>query len=418
MRVLNRLTNGGLLALVIALALVMGDSHPTAQGRQAQGPVPAGGPLGPDSAIAKGYSDAAKALAEVDNNHTINWAYRIWCVTGYRTPGEAGTGQEVDALADPANDLTTPKGFVMTNNAKPMPAGGIKFMDNAWYFGTDLTGAIVVKAPEGLLLFDALSTPDDFETQVIVEMKKAGLNPADIKYIFMGHQHGDHIGGANLVREKYAPGVQFVMGKPDADGVAQARARVTSGDTTGGRGGSAGGGRGNIAGAPQTPEQIAAQRTARLRGLPDRVDIQIAAFPGMTNGAQRIKIGDKTEVVAALVPGHTVGQMAVIVPVVYRGEPHKLIVWSGNDNITNSVQYATSLDFFRALAYVEGADAHLNTHPYQGDAFKLLRQFKANPNLPNPTLLGVDGVQRYLGIWAECSRALARRLVDGTWKRM
>jgi hypothetical protein len=38
--------------------------------------------------------------------------------------------------------------------------------------------------------------------------------------------------------------------------------------------------------------------------------------------------------------------------------------------------------------------------------------------MANPIILGKDGVQRYLGIWAECSRALARRVLDGTWKRM
>jgi glyoxylase-like metal-dependent hydrolase (beta-lactamase superfamily II) len=395
-----------------------------AQGRQAQGDRPHGGPLAPDSPIARGYNDAAKAFAAVDDNPIISWAYRVWCVTGYRTTGEAGTGQAVDELADPATDLMTPKGFLLQSSAKPMPAGGIQFMDNAWYFGNDITGSIVVKAPEGLLVFDTLSNPEQFETQVVAEMTKAGLDPTAIKYVFMGHQHGDHVGGANLIRRKYAPGAVFVMGQPDAQGVADARKRLLSGEpeTGRGRGGRGGGqdsgGRGAQPAVPPNAQEAEARKQARLMALPDRVDIQVAAFAGMTNGMQRIKIGDKTEVVAALVPGHTVGQLAAIVPVVYKGEPHKLVVWSGNDNIDNSVQYATSLDFFRSLAYIEGADAQLNTHAYQGDAFKLLRQFKANPSMANPIILGKDGVQRYLGIWAECSRALARRVLDGTWKRM
>ena len=378
-------------------------------GGQAAQPRPFGGPLAPDSPIAKGYNDAAKALAAVDDNPMIQWNYRIWCVTGYRTNGEAGTGQQIDALLDPEHDMMSPKGFIDPGHAKPMPPGGVQFMDSAWYFGNDSIGAVVVKVPEGLLLFDALSNPQEMETMVIAEMKRDGLNPADFKYVFMGHQHGDHIGGANLIRQKYAPGVKFVMGQPDARGVADARARVLAGDM--------GPARGPAPARPPTPEQLAAQREARLMALPDRIDIEVPASPGMTTGAQRIRIGDQTEVVATLTPGHTVGQMAVIVPVTYKGSPHKLAIWSGND-AANTAQYAASFDFLRSIATLEKADAYINTHGYQGDAFKLLKQMKANPDMANPFILGIDGVQRQLGILADCQRAIGRRMLDGTWKHL
>ena len=121
---------------------------------------------------------------------------------------------------------------------------------------------------------------------------------------------------------------------------------------------------------------------------------------------------------AALVPGHTVGQMAVIVPVTFRGQPHKLVVWSGNDQITEARQYSISFDFFRAVAKTAGADAWINEHAYQSHVYQWVRKVNADPNGRNPFVMGVDGVDRMFGIMAECHKALEQRLIDGTWKRM
>lgn len=85
--------------------------------------VPWGGPLAPDKPLAKAYDDGAKALANVDDNPMIRWQYRVWCQTGYRSPGNAGTGQPVDQLVDPATDFVSPKGFLYRDHVRPMPAG-------------------------------------------------------------------------------------------------------------------------------------------------------------------------------------------------------------------------------------------------------------------------------------------------------
>ncbi|HUD92938.1 MBL fold metallo-hydrolase [Sphingobium sp.] len=369
---------------------------------------PFGGPIKPDRPLAQAYDKAARALADVDDNPVIHWAYRVWCETGYRTTREAGPGQIIDRPRDLATDLISPKGFLDPADGRPMPAGGVRFMDNAWYFGTDVTGMVVVRTPDGLVMFDSLTTPDDMQGQLLDQMAKAGLDPREVKYIFMGHWHPDHIGGANLIRTKFAPLAKFVMGGPDADMVMKIRAGVKNGQAM-------------RFGPPieaRTPAQIEARKQKWLLAIPDRIDIRIGAYPGSLNGAQRIRVGPKTEVFAMLTPGHTDGQMTMIVPVVHGGSTHKLLVWSGNDRIERAADYAISSDFVAAMALREGADAFINTHAYQGAVFSHLRRLKADPQAPNPLLMGVEGVQRYAGVFAACQRAEAQRLKDGTWKAL
>jgi glyoxylase-like metal-dependent hydrolase (beta-lactamase superfamily II) len=370
--------------------------------------VPFGGPLEPDKPLAQAYNDSARVLARVDKNPIINWTYRIWCETGYRTLREAGTGQPVDKIVDSDVDIISPKGFLYLDAAKPMPAGGVQFMDNAWYFGTDLTGLVIVRTDDGLIMFDALSSPQDMQTQALDQMEAAGLDPADIKFIVMGHQHFDHIGGANLIRSKFAPNAKFVMGGPDARSVAQMREDVLAGKPL----------RFAPPVAASTPAEMEARKQGWLLGIPDRIDIAVNELPGLTTGIQTIEVGPSTEFVAMLTPGHTVGQLSAIVPVKHKGKIHNLLVWSGNDRIEQADQYAISSDFIRGVALRMKADAFINTHAYQGAIFHHLRALKANPGAPNPMLMGVDGVQRMVGVFADCQRAGAKRLADGTWKAM
>ncbi|HVR50028.1 MAG TPA: hypothetical protein VMS38_09835, partial [Pseudorhodoferax sp.] len=143
---------------------------------QAADSVPFGGPLAADLPLAKAYDDAARALAESTDNPILKWEYRIWCQTGYRTTREGGTGQPIDQPVNPDVDLVSPTGFVDTALDKPMPEGGVRFMDNAWYFGTRVTGMVVVRNPDGsLLMFDALTNARDMQAQTLDQMRAAHL---------------------------------------------------------------------------------------------------------------------------------------------------------------------------------------------------------------------------------------------------
>lgn len=363
--------------------------------------VPFGGPLAADLPLAKAYDNAAKTMAETTDNPILKWEYRVWCQTGYRTTREGGTGQPIDLPTDATVDLVSPTGFLHTELSKPMPAGGVQFMDNAWYFGTDLTGLVVVRTQEGnLLMFDALTTSIDMQTQAINEMKSIGLDPSKITHIFVGHEHADHYGGIELIRRDHAPNVKVVTSSVAAKTILAARARAETRTYSG------------------TPEQQTAAKAAALLNIPSRFDVLVAPYDGLDQGMLRVNVGNGADVVAMLAPGHTPGQMNVVVPVTHQGKTLKLLIWSGNDNIDVADLYAASTDFVQGISFKEGADSFINTHGYQGAVFGHLKKLKANPAGPNPMLMGAEGVQRYFSIFANCQRAEAQRLRDGTWKAL
>lgn len=194
---------------------------------QAADSVHFGGPLAADLPLAKAYDDAARALAESTDNPILKWEYRIWCQTGYRTTREGGTGQPIDQPVNSDVDLVSPTGFVDTALDKPMPEGGVRFMDNAWYFGTRVTGMVVVRNPDGsLLMFDALTNARDMQAKTLDQMRAAGLDPSRVTHIFIGHEHADHYGGVNLVRRDHAPNAKVVATVPAAAAIVSARARA------------------------------------------------------------------------------------------------------------------------------------------------------------------------------------------------
>lgn len=361
---------------------------------------PFAGPLAPDMPLAKAYDESAKAMSATSDNVVTQWHYRVWCQTGYRSPGDAGTGQVVDNPVDPTRDQMSPNGFNHSRTlGQNVHVGGSKFLENAWYFGTDYTGAVIVKLPDGgLVLLDALTTPADMQTQILDQMPAAGLDPAKIKYIFIGHEHGDHYGGVNLVQQK-APGAKVIASRPAADFIRAARTKAETATYTG-----------------TAAEQAAAKEKA-LAPIPAKIDIVVEPYSGVAMGLQKIPLATGIDATAMLAPGHTLGQMHVILPVVHQGQSRKLFVWSGNDNPDAADQYAASTDFVGGVAFKEGAEVFINTHSYQGAMFYHLRQLKASPNAANPMFMGKQGVQRFMSVFANCQRAMAERLRDGTWKQ-
>lgn len=391
----------------LSSAQTVGNIEPQAEQKPFRGPVL------PDGPLAKAYNEAAKALASADDNPLIAWEYRVWCETGYRSPEDAGTGQLVDQPVDAERDYLSPKGFFHSDKAdRLMPQGGIRFLDNAWYFGADGLGVIVVESPEGLLLFDTMSNAWQFKL-IESQMEAAELDPADITYAFITHYHADHTGGINQLRE-VAPGVQVVIGGPDAailknardavladrlpDSLVEQKAVPFRSETA------------------ETPEKKAELKARRLEAMPGEFDIRVEADTGVQTGTQLISTGSATQVTAILAPGHTPGQTHFIVPVEHDGGMRQLLVMGGNDLPEEAAQYALSTNHLRSIAGQRGADTLINTHGYQGAMYYHLRVLANDPEGPNPFAMGPDGVDRFLGIFAECQRATYNRLKDGTWK--
>lgn len=65
------------------------------------------------------------------------------------------------------------------------------------------------------LLFDAGNGKDD--SQLLPQMKKLGITPEEVDYIFVTHMHGDHIGGLTKDGEKVFKNAQLYIAAPEVE---------------------------------------------------------------------------------------------------------------------------------------------------------------------------------------------------------
>ena len=87
-----------------------------------------------------------------------------------------------------------------------------KVFDNLYFVGGKVHSAWALTTPEGIILIDTIY-PYNSEELIVGGLKKLGLDAANIKYVLISHAHGDHIGGAEMLQERFGPRV--VMGAPD-----------------------------------------------------------------------------------------------------------------------------------------------------------------------------------------------------------
>ena len=59
----------------------------------------------------------------------------------------------------------------------------------------------VVTTSAGTVLLDS-GYGDQLESVLLPGMKTLGLDPAQVKYVIVGHGHGDHFGGAAYFQQR------------------------------------------------------------------------------------------------------------------------------------------------------------------------------------------------------------------------
>ena len=74
-----------------------------------------------------------------------------------------------------------------------------KMFDNVWQVGIQTATVWLITSNAGHFLFDA--TADETAHLVLENIRKAGFNPRDIKYLIITHAHLDHFGGAEQIRQ-------------------------------------------------------------------------------------------------------------------------------------------------------------------------------------------------------------------------
>ena len=233
----------------------------------------------------------------------------------------------------------------------------IRIFENLYYLGFSDVGAWAVATSDGVILFDALNSADEARDIIVPGLQKVGLDPAQIKYLIIGHGHNDHTGGGKYLQDTYGPTV--LMGGPDWDTVLASRR---------------------------------ADRPPMRRGL------------DVTDG-QTLTVGDTT-VTLMLTPGHTPGTIAMLVPVKHLGETHTALIMSGSQ-MRDGDSLAAFEHVFNDFAKVQRAETMLGGHP--DILMNKLPQMEAlgarYPTGAHPLLFSPEKFGRYMDIMAECGKS-------------
>ena len=235
-----------------------------------------------------------------------------------------------------------------------------KVFDNLYFVGSKIHSSWALTSSEGIILIDTLFTYNS-EEEIVGGLKKLGLDPAKIKYVIITHAHGDHVGGAKLLQDKF--GSRVVMGGPDWD-------------------------------------LIERSVNAYPLGKPKR---DIVADDG-----QKIKLGDAT-VTIVTTPGHTPGTLSMIFTVKDKGKP-LTVAYSGGtafnfpSTVPNFDIYINSQRKMAAAAAAANATVLMSNHSeFDGAISKIKMLAGRKPGEPHPFEVGADAVARYFKVSEECA---------------
>jgi glyoxylase-like metal-dependent hydrolase (beta-lactamase superfamily II) len=246
-----------------------------------------------------------------------------------------------------------------------------KVFDNLYVIGRTSTAVWVITTSAGTVLIDS-GYADQLESVLLPGMKTLGLDAAQVKYVIVGHGHGDHFGGAAYFQQR---GARVAMAGPDWDLV-------------------------------ETPPP--AGRGAATVQPPKR---DVVAVEG-----QAITVGD-VAFTPVMIPGHTPGSMGVIFPV-RDGRATRIAGLFGGSILTPGRisddglrQYIASVDHWGDVTRRMKVDVEIQNHPmYDGFLGKLERLKTRKPGDANPFVVGSDSYQKFVSVMSTCTQAqLARR---------
>jgi metallo-beta-lactamase class B len=294
------------------------------------------------------YLAAAKAAAGFDFTGTLA---RI-CINPQTAPG-----------GDRARGNPPPRETWFTEPAK--------VFDNLYFVGSKIHSAWALTTSEGIILIDTLY---DYASEELIPngLKKLGLDPANVKYTLISHGHGDHVGGALMMQEKYKS--RIVMGDKDWT-------------------------------------LVNSYVLSFPNGSPKR---DIVAQDG-----DKITLGDGS-VTLISTPGHTPDTYSFIFQVKDNGKPLTVAYNGGTAfNFVNDVPhfdiYIASQKKMAKAAADAGATVLLTNHSEFDNAVTKIRMLAARKEgEPSPFEAGANAVARYFKVTENCAQAARLRLVNGT----
>lgn len=237
------------------------------------------------------------------------------------------------------------------NDKQAQTVAPYQAFDNVYYVGICWVSAWLIKTSDGPVLIDTLY--GEFTDQLIDNIKRVGVDPADIKLVLLTHGHFDHVGGVAKLKP-LLKNARFVMAEAGWK-EAQADAQKTRGK----------------ANAWEMPD-------------PAATDIFIK------DGSQ-LTVGDTT-FTAYITPGHTWGTTSYTMDVKEGDHRYRAITIGGLglnaiDGPKQVEAYIQSVDRIKAMVKDEQhpISVHLTAHPFSNGLIEMSERLKTRqPGQPNP----------------------------------
>jgi metallo-beta-lactamase class B len=242
-----------------------------------------------------------------------------------------------------------------------------KVFDNLYFVGTKIHSSWALTTSDGIILMDTLYEYAS-EEAIVGGLRKLGLDPANVKYVIISHAHGDHVGGAKLMQDRFHS--RIVMAAPDWDSIEKSQNQYPNGKP-----------KRDIAGT----------------------------------GGQKITLGD-TSVTLVFTPGHTPGTLSAIFEVKDNGRP-LTVAYSGGtafNFVNDAPHFDIYIDSQRRMA-AEAARANasvlMSNHSEFDNAVTKIKMMAARkPGEPHPFEVGKEAVARYFKVMEECAEVAKLKL--------
>jgi metallo-beta-lactamase class B len=223
----------------------------------------------------------------------------------------------------------------------------IQVFDNLFYVGPGFVSVWLIPTSDGLILVDTAQEP--YVDHVIENVRRAGFDPEDIRYILIAHGHLDHYGGAGKIQA--LSGARIAALEEDWQMIEDDR-RERSGN-------------------PNRP-----------LGMPFDRDMVL-------QDGQTLTLGDTSLTIHHL-PGHTAGSPSFEFTVYDGGTPHDAFLFGGPGQRGTGEDFLASLN--RIMANMQDVEVAVHVHswlstfPYPGGSVfeRALRLSYRQPGDPHP----------------------------------
>lgn len=114
----------------------------------------------------------------------------------------AVTGATSALAAPAAADPVAGQRFIAQCKGKETfddPAPSVRIFGNVWYVGTCNVTVLLLTSPKGHVLIDAAT--EAAVPGILANIRAAGFDPEDVRWIVSSHEHFDHVGGLAALKK-------------------------------------------------------------------------------------------------------------------------------------------------------------------------------------------------------------------------